>query len=199
MEGRSQTTLATRERILRAASDVVTEIGVDALTMQAVAERADVALRTLYNHFESREALALAVYEQLSDATRLVVEKLSLADTPRERLLAFVAGFYELFEQRGPGAAAAMAITTLPEVAARLHEVRTWRTGELTALLRLAARDGSLRLPLKPAVALAFVMTNYVTWQAFVQERGLSPAAAVRLAQDVLDQTLFGPRPDDTD
>ncbi|HSJ08766.1 MAG TPA: TetR/AcrR family transcriptional regulator [Longimicrobiales bacterium] len=47
----------TRERILDAVVEVVTREGVHAFTVQNVANAAGVAHRTVYRHFESREAL----------------------------------------------------------------------------------------------------------------------------------------------
>src|SRR3954468_1409112 len=46
--------LARRERILEAAMELAAEGGYDAVQMREVAERADVALGTLYRYFPSR-------------------------------------------------------------------------------------------------------------------------------------------------
>lgn len=46
-----------REAILQAAADEVVERGVTNLSLQAVADRAGVSNRTLYNYFESRDVL----------------------------------------------------------------------------------------------------------------------------------------------
>jgi len=47
----------TRDRILDAVVEVVTRQGVHAFSVQNVASAADVALRTVYRHFPTREAL----------------------------------------------------------------------------------------------------------------------------------------------
>jgi AcrR family transcriptional regulator len=57
---------ATRERIIEAAIELCTELGVSGLTMRQVALRADVAPGTLRNHFRSREDLDMAIVERLT-------------------------------------------------------------------------------------------------------------------------------------
>jgi AcrR family transcriptional regulator len=56
-EGQAAT---TREAILRAFEELLLE-GNEDVSMQAVATRAGVSVRTLYRHFENRDALALAL------------------------------------------------------------------------------------------------------------------------------------------
>lgn len=46
-----------REQLLRAATDLLAEKGLSALTMDAVAERAGFSTATLYRHFEDREGV----------------------------------------------------------------------------------------------------------------------------------------------
>ena len=60
MDSRQEETAARRRRLLDAAILVLGEVGADRLTMEAVAERADAATRTLYNHFSSRDELIAA-------------------------------------------------------------------------------------------------------------------------------------------
>src|SRR3954471_21304536 len=52
--------LARRERILDAAVELATEGGYDAVQMREVAERADVALGTVYRYFPSKVHLLVA-------------------------------------------------------------------------------------------------------------------------------------------
>jgi AcrR family transcriptional regulator len=47
----------TRRRILKAALDMFAERGVDAVTVDEIAERADCARGTVFNHFSTKEAL----------------------------------------------------------------------------------------------------------------------------------------------
>jgi AcrR family transcriptional regulator len=54
----------TRARIVQAAVDLYTEIGISATTMREVARRADVAPATALNHFPTREELDRAVLDR---------------------------------------------------------------------------------------------------------------------------------------
>jgi AcrR family transcriptional regulator len=193
MHRRGAQTATTRTRVLEAAVELLGEVGVEATTMPAVAERADVALRTVYNHFGSKEALVLEAYEGLADATRQAAASLPGGGAPRERIGWFLDAFYDAFEHRSPGAAAILAATNAaPEVQKSVEEVRAWRRRELTAILRPASQAGDLRMPLKQAVALAFLMTAYATWHSFVKESGLTGAVAKEIGKDALDRALFG-------
>lgn len=58
---RDQQRRLARELILQAAADEIVEHGLEQLALQAVADRAGVAKRTLYNHFDSRETLLTAL------------------------------------------------------------------------------------------------------------------------------------------
>jgi AcrR family transcriptional regulator len=52
----------TRERLLRAAQELIEEGGYAAASVAAIAERAGVAAGTLYRHFESKEDLFVEVF-----------------------------------------------------------------------------------------------------------------------------------------
>jgi AcrR family transcriptional regulator len=57
----------TRERLLRAATDVIQEGGWGAASVGAIAERAGVAAGTLYRHFQSKAELFVEVFRAVSD------------------------------------------------------------------------------------------------------------------------------------
>jgi TetR/AcrR family transcriptional repressor of mexJK operon len=65
--------LAKRERILRAAEERFLEVGFDAVTMADIAERADVAKQTLYAHFGSKEALFVELVTAITTGTGALV------------------------------------------------------------------------------------------------------------------------------
>lgn len=56
---------ATKASILKTAIDLINKYGYPETTMQMIASEADVALRTLYNYFPSKEAI-VAAYVQMS-------------------------------------------------------------------------------------------------------------------------------------
>ncbi|HVX20639.1 MAG TPA: TetR/AcrR family transcriptional regulator [Acidimicrobiales bacterium] len=57
----------TRERIVQAATDLFNRYGYDAVTVDDIAESADIALRTYYHYFDSKAAVALARFHQWMD------------------------------------------------------------------------------------------------------------------------------------
>ncbi len=57
----------TRERLLRAARELIEEGGYGAATVVAIAERAGVAAGTLYRHFGSKEELFVEVFRVVCD------------------------------------------------------------------------------------------------------------------------------------
>jgi AcrR family transcriptional regulator len=80
---------ARRRRILRAAADLATEGGFDAVQMREVAERADVALGTLYRYFPSKIHLLVSV---LADEMEELHDRLKAAsagpESPADRVSA---------------------------------------------------------------------------------------------------------------
>jgi AcrR family transcriptional regulator len=72
---------ATRERILDAAIDLYTEVGVSAATMREIGFRADVAPGTLRNHFPTRDDLDRAIVERM--ASQVTLPELSVFDGAR--------------------------------------------------------------------------------------------------------------------
>lgn len=64
-----------RQTLIRAASVVMTEKGVDAATMSEIAERADMGAGTVYNYFKSKDELAIAVLEEMMYDLALRIEE----------------------------------------------------------------------------------------------------------------------------
>jgi AcrR family transcriptional regulator len=83
--------VARRERILDAAVELAAEGGYDAVQMREVAERADVALGTLYRYFPSKVHLLVAAlsrtFRELNDG----VQSAGDTGTPEERVYRVVA------------------------------------------------------------------------------------------------------------
>ena len=82
---------ARRERILEAATELATEGGWDAVQMREVADRAEVALGTLYRYFPSKVHLLVAalgrVFENLHESARVEAAE----GTEQERVYRVVA------------------------------------------------------------------------------------------------------------
>ena len=92
---------ATRDRIIEAALELYTEVGVSAATMREIGSRADVAPGTLRNHFATRDDLDRAMVERLTSEVPL--PDLSIFDGARsiEERLATVIRFGGIFMDQG--------------------------------------------------------------------------------------------------
>lgn len=87
----------TRERLLKAARDLIEEGGYGAASVVAIAERAGVASGTLYRHFESKEELFVEVFRSVCDrevrAMRAAAERMGEGASQVDRLETVLATF----------------------------------------------------------------------------------------------------------
>ena len=83
--------LARRERILDAAMELAAEGGYDAVQMREVAERADVALGTVYRYFPSKVHLLVAAMSRTFQTLQDSVRSTGNSGTPEERIYRVVA------------------------------------------------------------------------------------------------------------
>lgn len=182
----------TRHQILDAVIDVVAEAGTDALTVQAVAARADVAVRTVYNHFESREGMLAAALGALAEQTRDAVQAIVVPDRPpRDQLLEFIDAYARSYDDQGSGVQVLMGATSIPQVAEAVDSVRTWRRQQLRRILRDADAQGVLRVPLSEAMAVAYLATAYTTYATLVLDARLSPDTARSTLRTLVEGALF--------
>ena len=77
------------ELLLTAANAAFAEHGIEA-SLEDIARRAGVGIGTLYRHFPTREALAMAVYREQIEALRAQAEDLLDAPSPGEALAAWL-------------------------------------------------------------------------------------------------------------
>jgi AcrR family transcriptional regulator len=189
MDIRSEAAALRRRRLIDATVEVLGEVGVDRLTMDMVAERADAATRTIYNHFPTRQDLLSAVQTELLQTFRDTLQ-LEIPETgePAERLRQFVSVLFAMYEQQGA------ALTTLlefdePDIRAQVRDMRAWRRDRLEEILGSAG--GTLRLPAGQAVAFAFVMTNHVSWRVLREELALTQEQAVETTATGVEAGLF--------
>ncbi len=94
----TQETLApTRERLLRAAQELIEEGGYGAASVIAIADRAGLAAGTLYRHFDSKEDLFVELFRSVCDrelrAMRAAAEAMPAHASPVDRLVTVLATF----------------------------------------------------------------------------------------------------------
>jgi AcrR family transcriptional regulator len=79
----------TRARLLAAAADLFAEQGIDAVSVDAVAEAAGRTSGAVYAHFGSKQGLLLALLDSWKDAVRTVLlAEVAVTDSPRGQLAA---------------------------------------------------------------------------------------------------------------
>ena len=77
----------TRERLLTAAAELFAERGVDAASVDAIAERADRTSGAIYDHFGGKSGLLFALLEGWTDAAAAVIgAEVATASTLEDRL-----------------------------------------------------------------------------------------------------------------
>lgn len=159
----------TRERILLAAGELFTQRGYAATTMSAIAERAEVAVDTVYAVFGSKRALVTAMMdlavagdaEPMALLDREEPQRMRAETDQRRQLSLFAAGVTRLLERVAPlddvlrGAAAVD-----PEIAAlRVDLQQRQRRQAMNTVAGWLVANGPLRDGLAPADAGAILWT----------------------------------------
>jgi AcrR family transcriptional regulator len=160
----------TRSRIVGAAADLIAG-GVEGLTMQEVARAAGVALRTVFRHFPTREALLDATWQAL---------QARMGDTPDLRTLDEVAGFVpELFGRYGAledQIRGAMFAQTFVSSRQRLGSDRARKMRKAVAAQFAGGGERGRAMAASAAYTLTVPLVSIVLKEAF----GLSSAEAGR-------------------
>jgi len=160
----------TRRAILEAMVDVIMEADGIGFSVQAVADRARVTHRTIYNHFPTREALCDAfsdyVDELLAESTGATAEPTwSLASLPQ-----LVEGLYRTLALRDRHARAYVML-----MIGNRRPMTAWRNRSLMAE-KLVAREQSGQVPLTPRQVTAIVrmFASTMGWHLLTEQCGLS-------------------------
>jgi TetR/AcrR family transcriptional regulator, cholesterol catabolism regulator len=120
-----------RQRVIRAAFDLASEGGYEAVQMRDVAARADVALGTVYRYFSSKDQLLAAVWVDWTAALERRLGRQPLEGSTRaERLIDFLRRATRPLERKPKLAAALVmsATSTDPGASPYQREVSSWMT-----------------------------------------------------------------------
>ncbi len=150
-----------RERILEAASTLATKGGYEAVQMRDVAEKAEVALGTLYRYFPSKTHLLIAVMQQMTAGlVRATAKRPPAGDTPADRVIGLLDGANEGL-QAAPGLAEAMIRSIMFADAAAAEDVD--RVTSMTAEALSIAIHGE-RVEASEADATLARIIGHVWW-----------------------------------
>lgn len=166
MGTRQQAKTATRDVIIRAAIDTFMAERSFAITLPAVAKRAQVTVKTVLRHFGSRDGLVDAAWAQAYD--EVMAERVPPQGDPEAALNVLIAHY----DRRGGVVLAMLADETDPR-AARMNSAgrlahREW-VEEVFADRLPAQSDARSRL-----VDVLVVATDVYAWKLLRLDRGLS-------------------------
>lgn len=180
-DGRHERTKRTRAAIVTAILDL-TEAGELAPTAQAIADRAGVAVRSIRQHFVSREQLFLAAAEVHARRTVAQRPEVDAALPPRARVAAFAAlRARELEATRALRRAVALVEHRSPVVAQAARQLGAVRRREVARAFAPELDAGRRAL----LDRLDLVSTGKV-WDVMRGDLGLGPPAAERQLADLL-------------
>jgi len=121
-DGRNRRAAETRRKIIAAAKAMISETSV-APTVVGVAKRADVSVRSVFQHFHDVESLFVTVMDSIR--ADLVVPELPSASRPlADRIEDVVKGFAELFDKVVPLRVAAGQFVDHPALVERSQQAR---------------------------------------------------------------------------
>ena len=194
---RERRKLEVRTRVIEAARPLFLTKGFDATTVDEIAEAADIAPATFFNHFHSKQALlGLMATEVVRELASLTDAHLEGADSAAQRLQSFVAAAADRIQASRDVARLVvlefMRIDGTPYAPhpylGRIHQ-------PLVALIGEGQREGEFRTDhdatFLAQMAMGMLNAAITSWLAdpdYPVERGLATAA-----EFVLD--VFQPRP----
>lgn len=161
---RQQATEAPRSRIIAAARDLLADPGTPMFTVDAVAERADVARMTVYYQFKSKGKLLEALFDDLAARANMrEMRKAFQEPDPVRGIDTLIDVFSHLWETQRAVIRRVTALAAFdPEVNAALSERGRWRPDAIAALLqRLPPRANA-----EDTLALLNVLTSFETYDA---------------------------------
>ncbi|MCY1410483.1 hypothetical protein D9M71_258530 [compost metagenome] len=145
---------ATRLAIIQNAEALLLEGGAAAFTLEAVAERADIAVQTIYNRIGGRSALLMAVAERAFEENKVYMDAAyAAAGTPMERLWIVAQGYFRFACERPNEFRLLADPPNEPEAVARMSDLIRHQNSKMEAALRDGIADGTIDPTIDPCLA----------------------------------------------
>jgi AcrR family transcriptional regulator len=193
----------TRRRMLEAAYDVFCELGFRATTMDAIAERAGVAVQTLYFTFHTKDELLQAVHDWTvigDDRTPPPEQawfRAAMAEPDARRSLQLViTGLLPILARAAPMLPVFHAVAADPAGAAYRHGEDLRRAGMRDLVEMLATKAPLAKgMTRTRATDLLFVLTSPESYRSFVLVADWSAKQWATWVTATLSRDLFGDAP----
>jgi AcrR family transcriptional regulator len=196
---RSAAVAQTRARVVAAARDMFAEEGFHRVSLDALAQRADVARATVYHQFGSKLGLLEAVVGDFERRAGLDALAELIEHTPSDRLLrATVTAGSDYWATDPPLVRKTIAIAATDSDAAQLLAGRD--AGRLELLTRVVERlvaDDRLQDSCSPQSALdtLWLLTGFAAYDELTHGRAMSTAAAAALLAELAERQIYGDAP----
>jgi AcrR family transcriptional regulator len=150
-----------KARILAEAQAMLDEMGVDAFTIRELSRRANVAQRTLYNVFGSKEDIIASAIE-LHFNSLIEAAPPDVSDGGHDTLFHRSNGIVDVIVRLRRYAAAMVGVYFAPGADAKIHEslVHIWRTGAGNWMDQPAAKSLLVKMPKAQRDAVASLLMN---------------------------------------
>jgi AcrR family transcriptional regulator len=160
---------ATRSKIVDAARELLADRNASAFSIDAVAQRANVARMTVYYQFKSKGNLLEALFDDFAERANMRdMRKVFQESDPVRALNVMVSVFCHLWETQGALLRRLNALAALdPEVDDALRERGSWRRDALTTIVgRLPDLSGSDEL-----IDILHALTSFETYDMLAAHR----------------------------
>jgi len=187
---------ANREAIIDAAEELLVDSGLSAVTVEAIAERADVAIQTVYNRVGRRPEVLVAVAERAVEENRRYMDAaFASAGTPLDRIVAAARAYMKFAHDRPQQFRLLVSPPDEPVALERIADKIDEQVGKLADVLTAGVADGSFASSLKPdvaATALWAMMDGILAlgWRA--DRRVVDPQPLREIAEFALSTILSG-------
>jgi AcrR family transcriptional regulator len=190
----------TRRRIVDAATDLFTDLGYSATTIEAIAGRADVAVETVYSRFRNKAGLLDAILGPAITGTadrRAFFDSPELAEvracTDQRRQIRLLAHWSRTVLQRTARIHRILqtAAASDPKAADLQESDRASRRRGQAAYIDMLLENGPLRLTHADAAATYAALANPETYALLTEQQGWTPEQFEEWLADSLARLLL--------
>jgi AcrR family transcriptional regulator len=196
LDRRKRRSLATSDAIRRAALELVAEHGLEQVSVEQIAERADVGYRTFFNHFGCKEDALVESGDSRALELTEALDQRPAAESPLEALRAVLLVEAASVEDRETEFALRFTVLEAnPVLMRRFH-------AEFAVLDRALVESLARRLHLDPdrdlyphllaAVGITALRTSFLRWRAAKADREPLADGLVELVSQAFDMLAAG-------